>query len=73
MRSCSQALQQHAYHCGIGATFNPHLCLPKLDVNRAGLGLGKIRDAMLDHDRRQCLFHDPPFLRDASSLPLPCD
>jgi hypothetical protein len=44
---------------GIGAAFDPHLCLTKLDVNRAGLWLANIRDAMLDHHRRRLALAHP--------------
>jgi hypothetical protein len=52
MRSCPQTFQEHANQGGIGVALDPQLCLPQLDVNRAGLWLGKIRDAVLDYDRR---------------------
>jgi hypothetical protein len=122
MRSCPQALQQHPHQDGIGVALDPHLGMPKLDVNRPTLR--NVGNSRLERDRcrltlahphwqqlgprlllpkssrqvkaapakhlirihtlgprysrhrctwRQRLFHDPPLLRDASSLPLRCD
>ncbi|HZQ23286.1 MAG TPA: hypothetical protein VFA89_10835 [Terriglobales bacterium] len=52
----AQTLQQHTQQRRIGAAFDPHLCLPQFDVNRAAaLGLrhrGETRLGGLDYNRR---------------------